>query len=469
MSSRPGRQQTTVAVQTTSVDGSERSAWGLRWVFPSPTGPLSNLAASKLTLGRGEDCEVELPGTETSRHHAEIVRQNGDLVIRDLGSTNGIYVNGRKVAQAPLVLGDLLRLGEWIAVVVELDRQSADPNPFRRMSPGLLVGPALGWVLEPAQRAAKSDLPVVVQGETGTGKECVARAIHDWSGRAGPFIGVNCAALPESLAEAELFGHRKGAFTGAEQANLGHFRAAEGGTLLLDEVTDLPLSLQAKLLRVLEQKEVMPLGESRPVPVDVRVIAAAQEPLDRAAAQERFRIDLYARLDGLTVVLPPLRERRDEVPFLFSEFLNEYSAGHTPAVEARLIEQLCLYDLPFNVRELNLLAKRLLVLHGHEATLRRDHLPERILAACASPSPSPVGQVVAVEQTASTAGSAPVAASDPQSEAEIVEQLLSALRQHRGVVARAAAAVGISRQRAYRLMEAYGGVDLDAIRGGKAD
>lgn len=219
----------------------------------------------------------------------------------------------------------------------------------------------------------------MILGETGTGKEGVAHAMHEWSARKGPFVAVNCAALVPTLAEAELFGYRRGAFTGAERASSGFFRAAQGGTLLLDEVTDLPESVQAKLLRALEQREISPLGESVPVRIDVRVLAGTQIPLAKMVEERRFRGDLCARLDGLTIRLPPLRERKQEIPYLFTHFLRLHSGGRPPDVEPRLVEQLCLYDWPFNVRELDLLARRLLVLHGHEELLRRSHLPEQIL------------------------------------------------------------------------------------------
>lgn len=230
-----------------------------------------------------------------------------------------------------------------------------------------------------ARKAAFSTLPTVILGETGTGKEGVAHAMHEWSARKGPFVAVNCAALVPTLAEAELFGYRRGAFTGAERASSGFFRAAQGGTLLLDEVTDLPESVQAKLLRALEQREISPLGESVPVRIDVRVLAGTQIPLAKMVEERRFRGDLCARLDGLTIRLPPLRERKQEIPYLFTHFLRLHSGGRPPDVEPRLVEQLCLYDWPFNVRELDLLARRLLVLHGHEELLRRSHLPEQIL------------------------------------------------------------------------------------------
>src|SRR5262249_29887476 len=215
----------------------------------------------------------------------------------------------------------------------------------------------------------------------------------------------------------------------------GFFRSADGGTLMLDEVSDLPLSLQAKLLRALEERKVQPLGEARPVPVDVRIVVASQQSLLEAARQGRFRPDLLARLEGVTVALPPLRRRREDVPSLFSQFLSELGQGRAPALEGDLVERLAVYDWPFNVRELVLLARRLTVLHRDESTLRASHLPERMR----HPAPP------AVE----------AAAPGPSPPAEAVElpALVAALRAVGGNVARAAAMLRITRHRACRLVE----------------
>jgi transcriptional regulator with PAS, ATPase and Fis domain len=273
----------------------------------------------------------------------------------------------------------------------------------------------------------------------------VARALHAWSKRSGPFVAVNCAALPESLAEAELFGYRRGAFTGAERASPGLIRSAQGGTLLLDEASDLPLAIQAKLLRVLEQREVQPLGETEPVAIDVRIIVASQEPLANAVKKRRFRQDLWARLDGVTVQLPPLRKRRGDVLALFSRAYSELDAGRTPPLEADFVEQLCLYDWPFNVREVVLLAKRLYAVSERNASLRTRDLPARMKTALNLGATSP-GPVEPVDLPA----------------------LVVALRASQGNVAQAAAVLGISRQRAYRLMQGQT-VNLDALRTGDED
>jgi two-component system response regulator FlrC len=395
-----------------------------------------------LVLGRGEDCAVPLPGTEISRSHAEILREGAIVTLRDLGSRNGVFLRGVAVERAPLRMGDVIRLGEWVGVVVATPAEGAAGGDFGGIAPGLYGGRLLRETLAPVERAARSDLPIMVHGETGTGKEWTARAIHKWSGRSGPFLAVNCAALPESLAEAELFGYRKGAFTGADRASPGYFRAAHGGTLLLDEIVDLPLGLQAKLLRVLEEREVVPLGDSTPVSVDVRIVAAAQQSLEEAVAERRCRADLCARLDGLAVRLPPLRERLEDVPGLLQVKLAEH-ADRAPAIDWRFVERLCLHDWPFNVREIDLLARRLAVLHPDEPILRVAHLPERFKMS------EPAADASRDEALAVASNETP-----PDRDEQDMTRLLAALRRRRGNVARASADAKISRQRAYRLMGA---------------
>jgi DNA-binding NtrC family response regulator len=294
---------------------------------------------------------------------------------------------------------------------------------------------------------ATTDLPIVIQAETGAGKEGAARAIAAWSARPGPFVAVNCAALPETLAEGELFGYRRGAFSGAERAHPGFLRAAHGGTLLLDEIADLPLPIQAKLLRAVEQQEVVPLGESEPVAIDVRFLAAAQGPLRRAVEENRFRGDLLARLDGLTVQLPPLRARVEEVPYLFGKLVEQHcGATAPPRLDPRLVERLCVHDWPFNVRELALLVRRLLAQHPHATVLDLGMLSDNLRP----------GEIPAE----------PPSAARPEEERPDPDHaaLLFALRAARGNVKRTAAALGISRGRLYRLMEKLGSLDLAGIR-----
>jgi hypothetical protein len=290
----------------------------LVWLFPRPEDVPLDLQlkpGEERVVGRDEACAVRLVGGDVSRQHARIRRDGPHLVVTDLGSRNGTFVNGRSARATRIELGSVIRFGGCVGWVT--DR----PGLPAEVAPGLIAGPLLQAELAPLEQASASDLPIILEGETGTGKEVIARAIHGWSGRCGPFVAVNCAALPEALAEAELFGYRRGAFTGAERHSPGFFRSANGGTLLLDEVSDLPLGIQAKLLRVLEQREVQPLGESEPVPIDVRIIVATQEALSAAVSARRFRQDLLARLDGVSLRLPPLRKRLGDVPALFLSLL----------------------------------------------------------------------------------------------------------------------------------------------------
>jgi DNA-binding NtrC family response regulator len=442
---------TTSPSQSTGIGPSNGRATELLWVFPQR---MTMTLARRSVVGRDDTCDAVLAGTEVSRRHAEF-RIDGPIVaVRDLDSRNGVFVNGARVVDVPLAAGDVVRCGEWIGVVVS-DAVSA---PFAEIGPGWYGSAALAAAVEPARRLAV-DLPIIVQGETGTGKEGTARAIHAWSGRRGPFVAVNCAALPGELAEAELFGYRKGAFTGADQMSPGLFRAAEGGSIFLDEILELPLAIQPKLLRVLEERKVRALGETRDNAIDVRVIAATQEPLGEAVAARRFRADLHARLDGLTVVLPPLRTRREDVAPLFLEFLRQHAAGQPPAIEAKLIEALCLYDWPLNVRELVLLARRLLGLHGNESTLRKAHLPHRILGRGVSAAEGP--EVAERAARSSGGDKRPRRATDDRAD---FEALTDALRRADGSVAKAAALIGISRPRAYRLIAAHPGFSLEEVR-----
>ncbi|HMA97227.1 MAG TPA: sigma 54-interacting transcriptional regulator [Polyangiaceae bacterium] len=440
----------------------EHCVLGVRWAYPVPTTSVTRASGERQLVGRASDCDVVLSGPEISRHHAEMFRRGPLWVIRDLGSRNSIHINGHRIEQESLSPGDVLRIGEWIGVVRQVSLPFADDEvPFGELSRGVFGSTILARVLRHAQAAARSDLRIVIQGETGTGKECVAQAVHEWSGRVGNFVAVNCAALPESLAESELFGYRKGAFTGADRASLGHLRSANGGTLLLDEITDLPLAVQAKLLRALEQRAVVPLGESMPLPIDVRIIAATQESLRAAVEQDRFRKDLWARLDGVTISLPPLRDRNEDAPGLFLKLLQQ-GGEQSRAVDARLLEQLCLYDWPGNVRELAQLARQMAVLRQEEKELRRSHLPDRILCRkleCCSdiPAAPPVAEHRALG----------LARSVDETELRREEDrhaLLQALRLHGGNVALAARELGISRQKAYRRLEALPDEVLEEFR-----
>ena len=262
---------------------------------------------------------------------------------------------------------------------------SGEPAAGLRRTPGVaIIGdhPAMRLVLDRVEQIADTDASVLIRGETGTGKEVVARLIHGASARrTGPFVPVNLAAIPESLAESELFGHVQGAFTGADRARVGRMVAANGGTLFFDEVGEMPRSLQAKLLRVLQERVLTPVGGSEAIPIDVRVIAASQRDLEAMIADGRLREDLYYRLDVLPIELPPLRARRADIPALAEHFRAEINAREgrsVPGFGLDVMQRLTHYDWPGNVRELANLVERLVVVAGTRMVVMGD-LPCHLL------------------------------------------------------------------------------------------
>ncbi|MBN1605238.1 MAG: sigma 54-interacting transcriptional regulator [Polyangiaceae bacterium] len=452
---RPSPDQTARSA-TTAGELAERDELAVRWVFPTYDRVLTELGETPIVLGRDAACDVTLPGKETSRRHAEIQPVGPLYVVRDLGSTNGVLLNGQRVEHAVLSAGDVLRLGDWIGVVVGPEN---GPSSAFEVDQGMLVGPVLRPVLELGRRAARAGLSTVMEGETGTGKELLARALHTWSDRTGPLVAINCAALPESLAEAELFGHAKGAFTGAARPSLGKIRAADGGTLLLDEVSRLSLPLQAKLLRVLDQREVLPLGESAPVAVDVVVLAATQQPLNDLVLMDRFARDLQMRLEGATLRLPPLRERRQEMGYLVAELAKKHAKSQTPALDAKLVEALCLYAWPGNLRELDQLVRRLVSLYADQPRLGLSHLPQHMLPR--SNAVEPPSSPASVPSGAAGRPSAPFPDAQGATEPLTRQRLERVLRDNSGNIRQAATELGIRRQDFYRF---FSKAELEALR-----
>jgi len=415
----------TINTDESHIQGGGKTQLILRWLFPDATRPVLPILKG-FGIGRDPSCLMQLDGEGVSRVHAEVRRDGDHFMLRDNGSTNGTYLAGQPVEERRITPGAVLRVGSWVGLF-ELRAPGALGAQGFDIAGGMRGGAVLREAMEPARRAAASTLPIIVCGETGTGKEVASRTIHDWSGRRGEFCAINCAALPEHLVEGELFGYRRGAFTGADRNSPGHFRRAHLGTLLLDEINELPLGTQAKLLRVLQEQELVPLGESQPVSVDVRVIVAAQAPLAEAVAAGKFREDLYMRLRGLEIDLPPLRARIADVPELFQSFLAKHASGAPPLLESKLVESLCLYAWPGNVRELELTARRLLAVHGDEPLLKRRFLPEHVLSP---PSAAP--------------------GDEPQLD---LGRLAAALRRSNGNLSKACTELQISRQRAYRLLD----------------
>jgi DNA-binding NtrC family response regulator len=296
-----------------------------------------------INIGANPANHVALEDRFVSGFHCRLYPSTGRWRVKDLGSTNGTFVDGLRVSEAELDAGSRLKVGMH-------ELRIEDPTPRKAPSlPGVVTrDPALGPVLEMLKRAAPSMLPVMILGESGTGKEVAARAVHELSPRAGgPFVPLNCGAISRELAEAELFGHEKGAFTGAIASAPGAFGAADGGTLFLDEIADLPLSLQVKLLRALEAGEVKPVGAPRPRASDVRVVCATHQDLCHKVSDGSFREDLFYRLRGVTVELPPLRARPQDILPLAEHFLPP---RRILAADARAA--LLTHRWPGNAREL---------------------------------------------------------------------------------------------------------------------
>lgn len=329
-----------------------------------------------------------------------------------------------------------------------------------------IIGTSSGMieVFRLMEAAAFSPIPVLIEGETGTGKELVARGIHRASARAdAPFVAVNCAALPEQLLESELFGHRRGAFTGATEEQPGLFRAARGGVIFLDEVGEMPLAMQAKLLRVVQENEVTAVGDTRPSKIDVRVISATNRDLTQAMAARTFRQDLYYRLAAFPVRLPPLRERREEIPLLAVRFLEQASERHAKKLhgfDPAVINLLCGADWPGNVRELQNEVERAVALAADGQMITVEHFSRALRASGASSVAVSSGE----EDSALALPSRDSLKSKPRtitslqdmrqaSEARYIAQVLA---EHDGNVSHAALALRLSRVALQKKMKRYG-------------
>ncbi|HVO18465.1 MAG TPA: sigma 54-interacting transcriptional regulator [Anaeromyxobacter sp.] len=409
--------------------------------FPHPgSGPAQSrpIPRDGFLLGRGETVfalPFDDPGM-TSRH-AEIVFQDGQAMLHDLGG--GVRLNGTNVLGAhALEEGDVLRLGDTVLVYASQGGLPVASRERTADEPGITGStPSIEAVRRSVEAVAPHRRTVVVTGETGTGKEIVARMLHHRSARAGPFLAVNCGGFTEGLLASELFGHVRGAFTGAVSEQQGLFRAANGGTLLLDEAGDIPLALQPTLLRVLETWEVRPVGSSRDVPVDVRVIAASNQELVALVEQGLFRADLYARLAQWIIRLPPLRERREDIPALSQALLVELDAGErtlTPDLE----EALLIHPWPLNVRGLsNVLSVAVIASPAGQPLQLGPEVREALRDNCIErPSITPDAPTPAAELD----------------RARLEELLL----RFGGKVAEMARYAGVSRPRMYRLLWAEG-------------
>ncbi len=403
----------------------------------------------RIVVGVHPSADLVLHDGTVSRFHCEVTVDGDRVAIKDLGSRNGTFVDGVSIVHAHLKSGSRIAIGST-ELEFGLGREPLRIEISKSARFGALVGEstAMRAVFALLDRAAKSDATVLLSGETGTGKEIAAESLHAAGSRCdGPFVVVDCGAIPAELLESELFGHEKGAFTGAVNARAGAFEVAEGGTVFLDEIGELSLELQPKLLRVLERKQLKRVGQSRYVPVDVRVIAATNRNLQSEVNSRRFRADLYYRLAVLEVRLPALRERPDDLPLLVEHILSGLGAAERPEAsvlrgEAALTD-LMRHPWPGNVRELRNYVERCLALADRgplsaappeaDGFASGERESERPLADAA-----PGGNLRSARQTWLR-----------EFEKRYLEELLA---QNGGNVSAAARSAGIDRKYLYRLL-----------------
>lgn len=376
-------------------------------------------------------------------------RREGTLFTRD-GLSLPIRANYMALNnEAGRIMGGLATFTD-LSLVYQLDSAMRDRYTFHDMAG---KSPLMQKIFEILPVIAKSDATVLVEGETGTGKDILVRVIHTASDRADkPLVKVNCAALPENLLESEMFGYVKGAFTGADKDKSGRFQEADGGTIFLDEIGDLPLSLQAKLLTVLEDKEFYPLGSRKTTKVDVRIISATNLGLERQVRERKFREDLFYRLNVMRLELPGLKERREDLPLLISHILKKRCAKRNipfDRISEDAMEVLLNHDYPGNIRELeNILEHALIICQG--PVIERKHLPLSLTnGRPAAPSEHPAG----------TAPAQADAATSPLRDSEAVherDRIIAALENHRWHKGRAADALGVNRTTLWRKMKKHG-------------
>ena len=338
-----------------------------------------------VTLGADDDNDLVLDDDKVSRQHARVFQEGDDWLVADLDSTNGTFVNHVRVRVAYLKSGCTIRLGSN-ELRFSVLTQSVEITPSQRESLGPIVGKSeqMRRVFSVVEKIAPTGVTVVLEGETGTGKEVVARTIHQYSTRANnTFIVFDCGAVQQNLIESELFGHEKGSFTGALNARQGLFEMAHGGTIFLDEIGELALDLQPKLLRALETREIRRVGGNRPVKIDVRVLAATNRDLSEEVKAGRFREDLYYRLSVVRLVLPGMRERREDIPLLVRHILKNGQFNKTPdgqrvkGITTEALAALMRYDWPGNVRELTNVVERACSFADGEFVALED-LPDHI-------------------------------------------------------------------------------------------
>jgi transcriptional regulator with PAS, ATPase and Fis domain len=428
-----------LSVELVVVDGPSR---GVRVTVPGAVA----------RIGSGDGNLLKLDDRAVSRVHCELEVRADGITLRDAGSTNGTWVGDVRVREADVQPGTRVRAGTSVVQI-----EAGDQPAFVALSDKTELGDLVGGSVEMRtvyavlERVAPTDATLLVQGETGTGKDVVARAVHAISPRAsGPFVPVDCGSIPETLIESELFGHVRGAFTGAVNNRKGAFEEAHGGTIFLDEIGEMPLAMQAKLLRAIESRSVRRVGASAATPVDVRIVAATNRSLARMVNEGTFREDLYYRLAVVEVTLPPLRARRDDIPVLAQRFYARFSGKDAP-LPPELVEVLKARPWPGNVRELRNSIERAVALGQIRASTASSHAGGALPAPPALPSvlPSGVETIVPLHLPLKEAR-------DAWTETFESVYVRAMLKKTGGNLTRAAELAGVSRRFMQRLMARLG-------------
>jgi DNA-binding NtrC family response regulator len=449
---------TTFGDAGTSQDRSPSPFLFLAIEYDRPMEPAARYALAnvdKVVVGRGAErrfrisqveglrvLSLEFPDRRMSSRHARIERAMGQWLLVDMESKNGVSINGERTQRAHLADGDYIELGHTLFSFRSALPSVAAESPVLEASaiegdtPGLAtLLPSLEHAFAALRQVAQTEIPVLIRGETGTGKELVARAIHTLSDRAGKLVAANCGGMPDGVFESQMFGHRKGAFSGAVESRTGVIRGADGGTLLLDEIGDLLARPQAALLRALQEGEVVPVGESDPIPVDVRVIAATHQNLEQRVETGEFRADLLGRLNGFEVTLPALRDRREDLGLLIGVLLRRAGeGGATIEIQRDAVAAMYSYSWPLNVRELQKCLASAVVL-ATNGTIGLEHLPDAVRNAKDAPREAELGERAPANSER--------------------ERITEALRQCGGNQGRAAKLLGISRRTLSRWLDVH--------------
>jgi transcriptional regulator with PAS, ATPase and Fis domain len=414
---------------------------------------------TRIELGRADTAslagrsvlEMTEPDVRMSAKHAHFVREGTRFSVVDGNSKNGTFVNGRRVETKELADGDVIEAGQTFFIYRARNplHVGAQPAWFAESKTGELplttFVPQLASQYQAIAKIASTTVPIIILGETGTGKEVVARAVHRMSGREGQFVAINCGAIPPTLIESELFGVKRGAFSGATEDRPGLIRAADGGTLFLDEIGELPPTAQVAILRVLQEHEVMPIGGTRPIKIDVRIVAATHRPLERLVDIQEFRSDLFARLGGLIVRMPPLRERREDLGLIIGGQIKRIASQPEIVTLSHAVGRaLFSYPFPRNMRELEKGLGLAIAVASNETscTIELEHLPDELRV------------MKELRPAISTTLNA-----DDERKAHLVALLV----EHNGRISDVARAMGKARMQIHRWIQRYE-IDLEAFR-----